>query len=361
MSEQPITHVSAVPQHATTAKASGTRVVALDALRGVAALGVVLLHFTTDFHRDLTPTRNASFSAGFGAYGVHLFFLISGFVILMTAEKARRPRDFVISRWSRLYPPYWAALVFTTTLLMALPVADTPEPASLLRRAVVNLTMFQTWLRIGNVDSVYWTLQVEMSFYLILLVLIWRKATHHALSVMTGLVVLALFDHVLVPRPWSAPYAYLREILFLEHAYLFTAGMVLYKLRRGFKPHYALILLACVLCPLTANYFPNTPLVDACIASALTLLVYLATSGEMEWLATKPLLYLGSISYSLYLSHHWTGLILLKHLNQAGAHPDVALALALVAVLLLAAALAHFVEKPSQAWFRQKKRAARAS
>jgi peptidoglycan/LPS O-acetylase OafA/YrhL len=325
----------------------------LDALRGLAACSVMLLHFTLDFHRDFGPARISFVSWNYGGYGVHLFFLISGFVILMTAEKIAKPYDFVAARFSRLFPPYWTAVLLTTTLLTAWPMAGVPSALHLLRRAVVNLTMFQSWVSVGSVDSVYWTLQVELSFYLILLILIWRKALGAALKVMTGLVVLALLDHLLVPRPLSAPYAYVRQILFLEWVYLFTAGMVLYKMRTGFKPQYAAILVLCALCPATAGYWPNNPRVDTGIVLMLGGVMYLATTGRAQFLARQPLVFLGWISYSLYLTHHWVGLVFLKRADNWGMNPNVALAAAITLCLVVASGMAFLVERPSQRWFRR--------
>jgi peptidoglycan/LPS O-acetylase OafA/YrhL len=344
---------SVAPSKAPEPKARA-RLGSLDALRGIAALSVMLLHFTTDFHRDFKPSRISSFEWRYGAYGVHLFFLISGFVILMTAEKAASPYDFFVSRFTRLYPPYWAAILFTTILLIALPTVGAPEAPHLLRRALVDLTMFQGWATVGSVDTVYWTLQVEMSFYLVLLVLIWRRAVHNAVTVMTGLVLLALCDHLFVPRPWSTPYAYVRQIMFFEHAYLFTTGMVLYKMRDGFKPHYAVILLICALCPITATYWPNNPPVDASIAISLAFVVYLATSGRADWIASSPLLFLGGISYSLYLTHHWLGQVFLNRADKWGMNPNLALLVGIALCLLIATLMTYLIERPSLHWLRQR-------
>ncbi|UQG59064.1 acyltransferase family protein [Marinobacter sp. M3C] len=70
---------------------SGSRLGSLDALRGLAALGVVLFHYLPYYHEmyahgfALWPWLNHGLS--FGRYGVHLFFILSGFVIFMTLER----------------------------------------------------------------------------------------------------------------------------------------------------------------------------------------------------------------------------------------------------------------------------------
>jgi peptidoglycan/LPS O-acetylase OafA/YrhL len=54
---------------------------------------------------------------------VNLFFIVSGYVIFMTLHRTREPMDFVVSRFSRLFPAYWAAVVLTflVTTLLGLP------------------------------------------------------------------------------------------------------------------------------------------------------------------------------------------------------------------------------------------------
>ena len=76
------------------------RLVELDALRGIAAVVVVLYHLT--YWND--AAGQAPFSVFWGHYGVELFFIISGFVIFMTLAQARDLRAFAVSRVARLYP-----------------------------------------------------------------------------------------------------------------------------------------------------------------------------------------------------------------------------------------------------------------
>lgn len=88
-----------------------SRLVEIDALRGAAALAIVLFHDTTHFTKQFgaSPPPTISFSAGHS--GGNLFFIISGFVIFMTLEKTSMPMDFVICRFSSLFPTYWVAIV----------------------------------------------------------------------------------------------------------------------------------------------------------------------------------------------------------------------------------------------------------
>ena len=123
------------------------RIVGLDVLRGGAAVAV-MLHHHGQYYDVLYPGRTPlSFDLGPGHFGVELFFIISGFVILMTAERAARPIDFAWARFSRLYPAYWTALVVTFAVVN---VFALPGRRASLARAVANLTMFQHAFGVGS-------------------------------------------------------------------------------------------------------------------------------------------------------------------------------------------------------------------
>src|SRR3978361_1021823 len=81
----------------------------LDGLRGVAVGMVLIFHYTSGFENIVRPhAPGLLFRFPAGTYGVNLFFMISGYVILMTVERTRRARDFALARFVRLYPPFLA-------------------------------------------------------------------------------------------------------------------------------------------------------------------------------------------------------------------------------------------------------------
>ncbi len=107
---------------ASVVLASATqRLRGLDALRGLAALSVVLFHYTTayEIHFGPYPSRPLLFFPN-GHFGVELFFCISGFVILGTIERTAGLRRFAIARFARIYPAYFVcALISLATLYLA--------------------------------------------------------------------------------------------------------------------------------------------------------------------------------------------------------------------------------------------------
>ena len=93
----------------------------IDLLRFLAALAVVLYHYTFRGFAEggYSPVEYPVLGEIFkyGLYGVQLFFIISGFVILMTATK-RDAASFVISRITRLYPAFWVCVSLTAAVVL---------------------------------------------------------------------------------------------------------------------------------------------------------------------------------------------------------------------------------------------------
>ncbi len=97
-------------QPRTAASTSAYRITELDALRGLAALGVVLYHFLTRFQEMYGREHLAFWDFNVGGYGVWLFFMLSGYVIFMTLDRTRSLFDFAVGRASRLFPTFWVAV-----------------------------------------------------------------------------------------------------------------------------------------------------------------------------------------------------------------------------------------------------------
>ena len=141
---------------------SSKRLLELDALRGIAALMVVFYHYFYHYN-EMYGHQSIPVSWSFvGRLGVALFFIISGFVIFWTLSRTERPLNFIVSRFSRLYPVYWfaIALSFVAVLCFGLPGREVS-----LRDAALNTLMFHEYLDVPHVDGVYWSLTVELSFY----------------------------------------------------------------------------------------------------------------------------------------------------------------------------------------------------
>ena len=324
------------------AQPSPVRLERLDGLRGLAALAVVLFHFTTQFPR-LVPGGEAPFAFAAGAYGVHLFFMISGFVILMSIA-ARGPAYFVRSRLIRLYPVFWAAVLLTSLVLWLDPLLG-PPPG--LVQVLANLTMLEQFVGIEPVDGAYWSLTYELGFYAMMFAL-FSLRLHGWLGWLPLWMALGALVFPLVSPFIPAPLHLLIGVSAYSH--LFAAGLALYLARsEGFALRHWLVL---ALVPLAqwANDGPGGALL---VAGALLAMVWgTAPAGGLPrraaWLSK-----LGALSYALYLVHQMIGYVLLARLQEAGLPALPALLVVLAAVLLLAEALTRWVERPSARWLRR--------
>ena len=127
----------------------------LDLLRFLAAIAVVFFHYTflNSINSELTPTYPALEGIfKYGYLGVELFFMISGFVILLTAMKTTAV-EFTISRIKRLYPAFWVALIITTLAILFFAIDQQTSVG--LKQFLFNFTMVPEYLGSVNIDPVY--------------------------------------------------------------------------------------------------------------------------------------------------------------------------------------------------------------
>src|SRR5438105_3648135 len=115
----------------------------LDGLRGLAALSIVLFHYLSRYDQIYTPRGDVPFGFSYGANGVALFFVISGFVIFMTLKRCKTALDFLVSRFSRLFPAYWAAALLTYAVGSVSPL---PEQHYTITQLLFNGTMLQGFM-----------------------------------------------------------------------------------------------------------------------------------------------------------------------------------------------------------------------
>ena len=342
----------------STAAGRSDRLGVLDVLRVVAAFAVIGFHFLA---RDSpawggeVPDEVAGVGrwAAYGRLGVPLFFVISGFVILMSSWGKDVP-TFAASRVGRLYPAYWISVVLSVAISVVLwpgyaaffggPVSPSD--------AVLNLTMVQQAFGGQSVSGVYWTLWYEARFYLLVALLMLVGMTRGRVLAFAALwpVLGAMAD--------QAGSDLLTTLLLPTYAPFFAGGMLLYVLHRdghdlgtwllvalngAIALHFSLRIHENALTELTP-FAPSTIVLAlltlACFGLVAAATLTRATRWNAGWMVAA-----GALTYPVYLVHENLGWFVIASLRgRIGAWGAVLVA---VAVALVAAWLLHrFVERP---------------
>ncbi|MDC7122966.1 acyltransferase family protein [Cellulomonas fimi] len=157
--------VPAVADQPVASASRGGRFDFLDALRGIAAMAVVLQHSA-----EMIWPEYLRFSIGtfrLGEFGVVMFFLVSGFIIPASLEKYGSVGKFWVGRFFRLFPLYWFCVVVALVLAVMGRFYVSPEfKAAPWAWTATNATMVQQFLAGPLVIGASWSLAYEVVFYL---------------------------------------------------------------------------------------------------------------------------------------------------------------------------------------------------
>jgi peptidoglycan/LPS O-acetylase OafA/YrhL len=336
----------------------------MDGLRFAAAAAVLLYHFTA------TSTASGYWGTApvhafpllnevtrYGWLAVELFFVISGFVILRSAD-GRGVAGFVASRVGRLFPAYWASIVLTAALQQ---VWSGGRQTSL-TETLVNLTMVQDLFAVTGVQVVFWTLLVELKFYLLVFVVL-------ALGPLTRNRVLA-FAALWPLAGWAAQALgahWLADLLVPGYAPYFAVGMLLFlAYRDGFDLVTGVLLAGglglSVMRVVEASGrasdlqgVPVDPVVTVTILLASVAAVWATTlrgrTAPPRWVAAA-LGTVGALTYPVYLVHTQFGYAVIDVLAHETTRA-VALLAAGALSLGLAVAIHYGVERPTSARLRR--------
>lgn len=337
-----------------------TRVATIDGLRGAAAMLVVLYHLEEAVSRTADAWLWLPFEAvaRLGFLGVDIFFVISGFVIALSVSRAAPTWGylgrFVLRRSIRLDPPYWTAIALELLLLAAtlriateLPVVW-PSGAQL----VAHLFYAQELLGYGSVVAIFWTLCYEIQFYVFyVLLVVMRPRLPAALRGPAAAVIGAalLFALSLWTRYW--PPDWLPHGLAINRWFQFHLGVLTWRAVTDRRELTALVSAWAAVA--VAVFLSGAPLAQL-LSVAVSALVLAATRvpALARALEVRPLLWLGSISYSLYLFHSsvgWRFVSLMQRLMPGPWHAPRALAVytaGIAVCVVFAAIMSRLVERP---------------
>ncbi|MFT3800927.1 MAG: acyltransferase [Burkholderiaceae bacterium] len=320
----------------------------IQALRFIAAAMVVVFHGSHYADGRLTPGPIVIN----GAAGVDIFFVISGFVMMISSRDLFKADDgwrrFSLRRVARIVPLYWALLSVKVLTLLLMPgaLANTEISVAEILCAYLFLPHYNADGDIFPILVVGWTLNFEMFFYAILaLGMYWRLPPYRfCLGVLTVLSLGALL------RPPDGPAAlfYLDPII-LE----FGLGMLIARFvdqRPKFGPWANLILIVVgvlLLCiPMSAPPDLLRPIVWGLPAAAIVL-GFCGLDREIAGITPRWVTTLGDASFALYLIHPIIGPFAPSLLRRFGLVSSTAsIALTLLISVIAALALYRGFERP---------------
>ena len=291
----------------------------LDALRGIAILLVLLLHFAERgvnsedslVHDKVWPVLQH------GYLGVQLFFVISGYCITAAvasaAQKANSVHLFATRRLRRIFPPYWASILFVvlaglaTRVLMKTPW-ETIFPLATWEW-IANIFLLQGPLQAQDANLVYWSLSIELQFYIVMAIgLLMSSKTAETWFVFVSLLSAILATTHAVPLTgWV-----------LNYWSEFACGIAAYFwiTRTATRPSTPWLLVAFASLEMLWSFYeqpvltlPSGRFIPAiriafCLLTMLTMIVlYQKDSYLCRFRMVRAFMGIGAISYSLYLTH----------------------------------------------------------
>lgn len=303
----------------------------LDLFRFIAILIVMLFHYFSRWsinHNDidLYPYSTKYDFFLWGRMGVQFFFIISGFVIYMTLERSKSLLDFAKKRIVRL----WPSMIFISTLTFLIFVIFDKNLIFKDSHELSNL--FYSWTFLGKsfgagrftyIDGSYWSLWVEIQFYILSALLFFLLQKKQGLNLFPYI----LFSFSLLAcflKPYMVDFNQTFD-LFLYFNF-FVMGVVFKELYRNTNPwslkclHWHLILL--VLLVLEWFFYADdgiSKLLDAFFIFAFYAFIFLSRKA---WDFKNPVfsyfVFLGEASYISYLLHQYIGVLIINKINYNG-------------------------------------------
>ncbi len=316
-------------------------IVGFDYLRGLACLGVMLFHYTSQYENSIGHLGNWPISfPTLGRYGVIVFFMISGYLALMHTKDNDTILTYGYKRAIRLYPAYWVAII-VTTLVMAIFL---PDRCRSLPEILINFTMLQAFLGVRAVDGVYWTLQLELIFYFFIGLTILFKCKKHILK-LSYFWIVALYILHLFPLD-NIIFKGLNVFLMNGNGYIFIAGIAIYHLflrkSKGNVVQCVVLLMLCIV-----YSFVCKSLHESVYFAILIALVILMTRFEIPTVKIlEPIRFISKISYPLYLVHQYIGFAIIYHMERAGLVNEVFVLIPISISMALAFFINRYVEIP---------------
>jgi peptidoglycan/LPS O-acetylase OafA/YrhL len=322
---------------------------ALDLLRFFASLLIFYFHFSDAFnsvYRIVPENLKYGSFIRYGICAMTIFFIISGFVITMTSM-TRTVKDYMIVRFSRLYPLFWFSCAVTFLISRYLSIHSYLPPYVPLKTFLINLSMVPTLFGVEQLNPVYHTMVIELGFYTFILLIIIFKLWKHILSILAALVAICyiaiFYDSGLnvLLSPFIAG-----MLFYFMYAKMYTQWKVMTLAALNFI--LGLLSAKNIAHDMNINFDgPNlcNPWILALLIACIYGLILLIALRKVNFSGNPVTRKLGEISYSFYLFH--LNFLGIYWYYRNSLQPDLLLIAMAVLITVCCWGINVFIEKPS--------------
>ncbi|MQR87066.1 acyltransferase family protein [Bacillus megaterium] len=327
----------------------------LDAIRGIGAIMVMIIHLW-EKHSEYSANQSSityiilNFLIrgiyDFGKIGVVLFFAVSGFVIpySLLRHGSNNVLRFIVSRFFRLYPLYWISIGLAVTFV---------SHEISMKQLIANITMFQGFLFVDNILGAYWTLQIELAFYILCTFLFIFKLLQKDYMIILNIygwttfaLALAITRYITgLEMPVALPLGL--AVMFFGLAfrkYMFQEGNIHTR-----KIYATLVFFLIMTIPISifaySQYWYKYVIT---YSIALTFFILFSNFRNKKFIFLS---FLGKISYSVYLLHPIFALAVYEHLSNTyfGKYVGsfILMLLSIICALISSTIFYYLIEKPS--------------
>ena len=321
---------------------TNNKIMDIEALRGIALLLVLLFHFFSRFH-SLFMSKATTFKFGFlfhdfGSLGVAIFLLVSGY--FMISKQNNSQINYIIKRLIRLWPAYFLSICicFLVKYIWVLPGRIVS-----FKEFLLNIFFVNGFMGVHYVDGAHWYLTVLVSAILIFS-FIQKLSYKHRQYIYWGCLTILLtlfFFHI--------SNSYVR--LMRNNLPIIIMGACLADInRRNIKLASITFIVALLSCFVFKHYSYNYLI----ILLIVVLLFLLAIKQNCFIFKSKILIWLGTISYPIYLIHQDMGYELMYNLMKYFGEYKVWMSFAAICLGILLGVIIYFIDKKTQRKIRAK-------
>lgn len=349
------------------------RISLIDSFRCIAVFFVMLYHYYARWNisglettGDFGPYHKY---LELGAMGVQFFFIISGFIIMYAIKRTDSYIDFIKKRFIRLFPPILLCSVITYIAVRALDKNNsflefhTSIESFIPSLTFSNVCFWQFFFRHNvwdYIDASYWTLHIEVTFYIIAGLLYFinkEKFISNWVIIAFVLTVISFFYEFLFPTQKLLS-TFCNMFRISGQMVYFTIGILgcAFFLKEKI-PTWTIVMGSIVILYRYAAYYVQFSIINFYIFCFITTLfaAFVFTPKLLKFLDYKLLQHIGVISYTIYLIHQFIGVLLINKIIQIVNNPalNLYIPIPVICIIIVFAELSYrFYERPVSSYLK---------